>query len=643
MKTRWTNYRATQGSALITTLIICAVLSVSMFGYLALVEQQSRLSARSQSWNIAIAVVEAGIEDALQHLNENRADLNTAGWSASGAFYSRSNVLADGNSYVASINMTQPSMPEITCQSYVRRLGLAQAPPVVVFAAVGTDPTSDVLSRRVRVRCARGSLFLAALAAKKQIDMKGNNILSDSFDSSSPFYSTFGQYDPTKVKDNGDVSSNDTIVNTISVGNANIYGHVATGPGGTVSVGSNGGVGSHEWQASNTGLQPGWVTHNANFTFPDTTPPPWNGSTPPAGDVVEVSYTYVTNVVTSTNAPSNPFGSTTTNVASTTGTTTYPQPPPPGMYTNVSYTDTTALPGIIPSGMLTNTVNINNSSTYPGASVSSVATNVHYTNVVSRPAYAVPDLSTNWIVITTKTYPSEGTYIGPISTNIVTSGPSSGRGTWYTFKSITGYTYAYYTYNYQQTVYRIPSYTYMIPNYSYTYNTCVTNTAYQTNYYDYILDTGKYQIPTLDGKVYVRGQAELKVTGGISMSGNDTLKIAPSGKLTAWVGGTSSSIGGNGVINKSGYAANCIIYFAPTVTSLQFGGNGEFTGIIVAPEAATKLNGGGSGDMDYIGCLMIKSVVLNGHYKFHYDEALGNMSGSGRYLITSWDELVVTK
>jgi Tfp pilus assembly protein PilX len=464
MKTAVIQKRRTQGHVLVPTVLFCGLLGISIVGYLMLVEQQSRLSARSQSWNIAIALVEAGIEDALQHLNQNRTNLNSDGWTASGTCYTHNKTLSDGNSYEVTINVANSSLPEIICQSYVQSMGIAQAPPAVIFAAVGTSGTSDVISRRVRVRCSRGSLFIAALAAKKQIDMKGNDILTDSFNSSDPFYSNFGAYDPNKVKDKGDVSSNDTILNTINVGNANIYGHVSTGPGGTVAIGPNGGVGSHDWQSLNSGFQDGWVSHDANFTFPDTTMPTWVGATPGPGSVTEAVVTVVNGV---------------------------------------------------------------------------------------------------------------------------------------------------------------------------------TNISFVTTAYDYVLLDGKYVVSQLSGKTYVKGKAELKVLNGINMSGHDILKVGPHGKLTSWVGGTSSSVGGNGVINNTGFAANCILYFTPTVEKLSFSGNGEFVGIIVAPEAATTLNGGGNSVNDYIGCLMANSVTLNGHFEFHYDEALEDLDGSGRYLVTSWDELTV--
>src|SRR6185369_14172819 len=111
----------------------------------------------------------------------------------------------------------------------------AQNAPTAFFAAVGTGQTttSSNLTRAVLVTCSRKSLLLGAMVAKHKIDMNGNNILTDSFDSADPAKSTGGRYDVTKAGDFGDVASNDGIVNIVAAGNANIYGHVRTGPGGT--------------------------------------------------------------------------------------------------------------------------------------------------------------------------------------------------------------------------------------------------------------------------------------------------------------------------------------------------------------------------------------------------------------------------
>jgi len=131
---------------------------------------------------------------------------------------------------------------------------------------------------------------------------------------------------------------------------------------------------------------------------------------------------------------------------------------------------------------------------------------------------------------------------------------------------------------------------------------------------------------------------------GLNMNGNDTITIDTSGSLTLYSGGNNMTIGGNGsintgVINKTGYAANFIAYATSTVTSFTLNGNGTFTGVLVAPSANTRMNGSGSGVDDFTGALLVNSVQMNGHFRFHYDEALARINNSGRFLITSWDEI----
>jgi hypothetical protein len=75
--------------------------------------------------------------------------------------------------------------------------------------------------------------MLCALAAKHQIDLNGNGLLTDSVDSDDPWKSHCGRYDATVyAEDGGDMLSYDGIVGIIGVGSANIYGKVPTGPEG---------------------------------------------------------------------------------------------------------------------------------------------------------------------------------------------------------------------------------------------------------------------------------------------------------------------------------------------------------------------------------------------------------------------------
>jgi hypothetical protein len=139
------------------------------------------------------------------------------------------------------------------------------------------------------------AMFARGMLAKGQIDLNGNNIATDSFDSTDPAYSTGGQYDPAKIKDSGDVATNSGLVNSLNAGNADIHGHVATGPGGSISVGANGSVGSTAWiNAGNTGIQPGWSRNDMNVSFPEVQAPFAGGSfTPAGGNQGGTNYTYL--------------------------------------------------------------------------------------------------------------------------------------------------------------------------------------------------------------------------------------------------------------------------------------------------------------------------------------------------------------
>src|SRR5205814_493484 len=105
------------------------------------------------------------------------------------------------------------------------------------------------------------------------INMNGNNVVVDSYDSGDPSKSTNGLYSAAYRDSQGNVLSDASVSNAVSVGQANIYGHVSVGPNGTISVGNNGAVGDMNWQAHNHGAEPGWTDNSADFIFPDTSLP----------------------------------------------------------------------------------------------------------------------------------------------------------------------------------------------------------------------------------------------------------------------------------------------------------------------------------------------------------------------------------
>src|SRR5262245_12686443 len=129
-------------------------------------------------------------------------------------------------------------------------------------------------------------LFNFAIAARTTIDLSGNNIRSDSFDSRDPNKSTAGLYDPLKAGDGGDLAAGSTLTNSVVVGNARIQGKVSFAPGGSCAVGPSGSVGSLAWHiGGNTGIQPGWASGDFAFEFPEGTAAYTVGSVPGPGVV----------------------------------------------------------------------------------------------------------------------------------------------------------------------------------------------------------------------------------------------------------------------------------------------------------------------------------------------------------------------
>jgi hypothetical protein len=438
-----------KGSVLVIAVCFGAIIGIALVSCLSLVSSQNQAVVRSQSWNLCIPVVEAGIEEAMAHLNNrNEKSYAVNDWKQSGNEYSRSRPLGK-DFYDVNIDLTAPLAPIIVCTGYVR------APFSFVnhelVAAANVDLGGVLyLSRAVKATAVRRPRFPTGMIARQRIDMNGNTITTDSFDSKDPNHSTTnGLYDPAKAKDHGDVSTTAGGTNIINVGNANIKGKLRTAPGGTSVVGAMGTVGSLAWHAAGkTGIEPGWSSDDLNVAFDDV---------------------------------KRPF----------TG----------------------------------------------GAMV-----------------------------------PSSGTITGTVV--------------------------------------------------------------------KYLLTGGEYEIASLSigskEKMVVSGHSVLLVNGDVKTLGG--IEILPGGSLELYVAGAKADIGGAG-INNSGQAGNFIYYGLPSNTSLTLSSNGDFTGAIYAPAAELKLSGGGSTTLHFTGACVVKSIVVNGIYQFHYDEALDHSGPPGNFVIVSWVEL----
>lgn len=215
--------RSERGSVLTITLFITTLFALFLASYLSLARQQNALVARSQVWNSAMGMAEAGVEEALAQLNPGApppvVDRAANGWGgpAGGAYGPVNRTLPTG-SY--SVLLTTDTFPVIYATGYV------------------TIPSlSATLSRTVRVTTTNAPLFSAGLIGIYGINFNGNGVGSDSYNSTKTNLSTNGQYDPSKVSTNGDIAS---VFGIVNVANGDVKGTVYLGPTATDQLSKNG-------------------------------------------------------------------------------------------------------------------------------------------------------------------------------------------------------------------------------------------------------------------------------------------------------------------------------------------------------------------------------------------------------------------
>ena len=268
------------GSVLAIALCSTAIIGAALVVYLQLTVNQNQITARSQVWNQCIPVLEAGIEEALTHCNLNfETNMLSDGWEAQSGQYAKTNSLGKGQGLGSSMGYYEVTISQTLPYQIISR-GYCPMPG-----------SSSFISRTVKITTKTNRQFAASFIVRENIDMNGNNVKTDSFDSRDPKKSTAGKYDPVKAGDKGDVASMGGMVN---VGNADIWGHAYTSPTGDVTSLKNGSVGSVAWHlAGSVGIEPGWWQNDLNISLPDAKKP-FEGAPPPAGGkVAGVVYTYV--------------------------------------------------------------------------------------------------------------------------------------------------------------------------------------------------------------------------------------------------------------------------------------------------------------------------------------------------------------
>jgi Tfp pilus assembly protein PilX len=135
------------------------------------------------------------------------------------------------------------------------------------------------------------------------------------------------------------------------------------------------------------------------------------------------------------------------------------------------------------------------------------------------------------------------------------------------------------------------------------------------------------------------GYVEVWIPGDLTVSGNGGIVMPPHVHATFYVDG-NVKISGNGIQNTSLYPVNLTLYgnHDPSVVqTMTVDGNGQFAGLIYAPNAAVSAKGGGSSG-DIYGAIVANTIFFNGQTSLHYDTALGDHGAVIDYRIASWYE-----
>lgn len=267
------------GSILLSAVILAALVGMALVTYLSLVKGQLRLTHRSRVWNDCVPLCEAGIEEALAHINfSDTATFGVSGWAFSANAYRKELTLNNGTVRIAISNDLPPT---------IFASGFLRAP---------LSASSDI-TRTIRVGTRTNQYFPYAILTRGRLVCNSSGGRVDSYDSTNPLKSTLGQYDPLKAGDQAHVVTVSREQNAIDIGTLSLYGYAGTGPGGTIGINS-GNVGStlfNDNPANDGKIETGHATDDINIYVADPTlPSNFTGALPPgSGTYAGTNYTYV--------------------------------------------------------------------------------------------------------------------------------------------------------------------------------------------------------------------------------------------------------------------------------------------------------------------------------------------------------------
>jgi hypothetical protein len=244
---------------LVVVIVMCGIVGASLVAYLGMVSSQERFVHRSATWNSCIAMCESGIEEALAHINhrDTGSNFGVYGWSpASAGAFCKTQFLNRGRCEMA-ISTNYPPIITVTSK-FPGPLGMGE------------------IKRSVRVETTVKPPFPQLILSKSRVTLNGNGRI-DSYNSTNRLVESGagGEYVFALATAKAVVASL-TRSTDFSIGNVDIWGYVATGPGAVINIGPGGVVGDRLYclnPLNGNTIQAGHKRTDFNVYVPDAALP----------------------------------------------------------------------------------------------------------------------------------------------------------------------------------------------------------------------------------------------------------------------------------------------------------------------------------------------------------------------------------
>lgn len=609
--------RSRRGSVLLVSLLLSAVIAISIGSFLNLATLSSKLSYRTYYAGAAMNVAECGLEQALWSLNRALTDPDTAwenGWTYDATTKSAKRTIDFGT-------LAGGATAVVKIYAREKQPGL---PPMVISRAIITPGNDTPIEKWVQVDLRQRSRHDTGGVGRNGITFSGNNTGVASWNSD-PDNDPSTPYIPWSAAVNNDAGSiaSVSITSTVAVNNADVNGTAAIGSNdlNDIQVGTQGYVGPFGTAAGTK--DPGSVSTDFTADLEDVSAP-------------VATYTALGSINGNLVLPQNP-GSDSKATDPKTGITTY--------YYNASEIKLQGKALTISEGynVILNVANDITIGGGDGAININTAINNGVVSAATLQIYTPGDIK-----IAGKGAANEATVTTTTAAKVV-------KATESTTTTIPGTPET--TVQTPRTT-KVTTTTTITPVSRVKQGNTVQGWIMQTSITTTTTTTIQGQAPTttttpavvtekLDPTKTTNSAPSDSITSN-TVTTNDTFPVVVAAveATTVPVPGTPGYTipGTTTVTKKLGQPISLQIYgtraaTAATRQSIDISGNGQLSAVVYAPNADISAKGGGNSG-GVFGSLIGNSLTFTGNEMFYYDESLGNLNVNTPYGIDEWDELV---